>query len=275
MDQDLLKLIILKVLNKLKDNGLNAIHPQPFPIGVSNRHVHLSKDDLETLFGMGYELKVSRKISQPGQYAAIETVNLAGSKGCIENVRILGPLRKRTQIEIMRSDKYKLGVAPPVRESGDIKDSSGITIVGPKGSVQVKEGLIISRRHIHMTPLDASAFGVSDGDIVQVRAGSGRGLIFDQVVIRVREDFALEFHIDMDEANAAEVENGDQARLLVSKGDPNLMDMNNSEVLLLVTEDKVRQAWKNKKPLVVGKGSMITPLAKDTIKELGVEVIGT
>ena len=285
MELDLLKLIIVKTINKLKDNLLTTIHPQPIPIGVSNRHVHLSKEDLEVLFGAGYELKLKQKISQTGQYAAVETVNLAGPKGCIEGVRILGPLRQHTQIEILRSDKYKLGVSPPLRESGDTKNSSEMTIVGPKGSVHIKEGMILPRRHVHMTPLDASVYGVADGDIVQVSAGSGRGLIFDQVVIRVREDFVLEFHIDMDEANAAEVENGDQARLLVIKGNPNLTSvaaglgkrdtakLKETEVLLLITEDNVRQAWKEKKPLFAGKGAMITPLAKDTMRELGVEVI--
>lgn len=294
-----MKQIIYKVLDKLKDNALNAVHPQPFPIGVSNRHVHLSKDDLEALFGKGYELKVNQKISQPGQFAANETVNLAGPKGYIEKVRILGPLRKHTQVEIMRSDKYKLGVAPPLRESGDIKDSSGITIIGPMGSIHIKEGLIISRRHVHMTPADAAAYGVSDGETVQVRAGTGRGLIFDQVVIRVRDDFALELHIDMDEANAAEVENGDQASLLIGKSNMNALgvavaheksDMNVSgaamaneksslekiaslEALSLVTEDIVRQAWKSKTVLHVKKGYMVTPLAKDALKELGVELV--
>ena len=153
---DFIKQIVYKVMRKLKVNDAAAIHPQPFPIGISNRHVHLSRQDLEILFGNGYELNMSHKISQTGQFAATETVNLAGPKGCIEKVRILGPIRKQTQVEIMRSDKYRLGVDPPVRDSGDLKDSGAITIIGPNGSVHIDEGLIISQRHLHMTPADAA-----------------------------------------------------------------------------------------------------------------------
>ena len=214
---------------------------------------------------------MSHKISQTGQFAAYETVNLAGPKGCIEKVRILGPVRKHTQVEIMRSDKFKLGVNPPIRDSGDIKDSGAITIIGPCGSVHINEGLIISQRHVHMTPADAAAYGVLDGEIVQVKAGTNRAITFDQVLIRVREDFVLEFHLDVDEANASGVENGDEAFLVNFK---NKSLVNNDIISLsLITEDRVRQAWKEKKPLYLKKGSITTPLARDTARELGVELI--
>ena len=214
MEQDVLKTIISKILTKLTANSTMIVHPRPIPTGASNRHVHLSREDLDILFGEGYELKIQQSISQPGQFAAVETVNLAGPKGCIEKVRVLGPVRKQTQVEIMRSDKYKLGIYPPVRESGDLKNSAGITIVGPRGSVHIDEGVIISKRHIHMTPKDAQDYGVSDGEIVRVNVGNGRGLIFDQTVVRVAENAALAFHIDLDEANAAGVENGDPASII-------------------------------------------------------------
>lgn len=285
MDQDLLKAIIYKVICKLKDCNLTAIHPQFIPIGVSNRHLHLSQTDLEILFGAGYKLKPTQDLSQPGQFSAAETVNIAGPKGCLEKVRIIGPTRKNTQIEIMRSDKYKLGINPEIKESGDLKNSVGITIIGPRGSVEIKEGLIIAKRHIHMTEKDALAFKVCDGEIVQVKAGRDRSLIFDAVVVRVSDKFKLEFHIDMDEANAAEVENGDMSGLLVAKNPYESLkddiDFKSQTIerhqgkgtLSLITEESVRKAFKNKESLTVKKGYMITPLAKDVVKELGVEII--
>lgn len=277
MDQDLfkqhdfIKQIVYKVISKLKGNEVATIHPQPFPVGISNRHVHLSRQDLDVLFGSGYELNMSHEISQTGQYAAKETVNLAGPKGCIEKVRILGPVRKQSQVEIMRGDKYKLGVNPPVRDSGDLKGSGAITIIGPCGSVHINEGLIISQRHVHMIPAEAAFYGVTDGEFVQVKAGTNRGITFDNVLIRVREDFVLEFHLDVDEANASGVENGEEAFLINLKSKPS--GQSDIITLSLVTEDRVRQAWKDKKPLYLKKGSITTPLAKDTAKELGVELI--
>mgnify|MGYP000890868402 CR=1 FL=1 len=268
---DFIKQIVYKVMSKLKGNEVASIHPQPFPVGISNRHVHLSRQDLEILFGSGYELNKSHDISQTGQFAAKETVNLAGPKGCIEKVRILGPVRKQTQVEIMRSDKFKLGVNPPVRDSGDLKDSGAITIIGPRGSVHINEGLIIAQRHVHMSPADAILYGVSDGEFVQVKAGTNRGVTFDQVLIRVREDFVLELHLDIDEANAAGVENGEGAFLVTLKN--KIKEQSGIIALSLITEDEVRQAWKEKKPIYIKKGSITTPLAKDTAKELGVELI--
>lgn len=171
----------------------------------------------------------------------------------------------------MRSDKFKLGVNPPIRDSGDLKNSAAITIIGPCGSVHINEGLIISQRHVHMTPAEAAFYGVSDGELVQVKAGTNRAIVFDQVLIRVREDFVLEFHLDVDEANASGVENGEGAFLINFK---NKSPVDNDIISLsLVTEDRVRQAWKEKKPLYLKKGSITTPLAKDTARELGVELI--
>jgi putative phosphotransacetylase len=286
MDQkEILQAVIAKVLAKLTGYSLALVHPHPIPIGVSNRHIHLSQVDLEALFGPGYQLKPQKDLLQPGQYAAGEAVILAGPKGCIERVRVLGPVRKQTQAEISRSDAFRLGVTPPVRESGDLKGSCGITVIGPKGSVQLKEGLVIALRHIHMSPSDAKTYGVADGSRVQVKLAGERGVIFDQVSVRVNEQFVLEFHLDTDEANASGVNPGDAGFLLSCNSmmaprsdDPPRANTNTAvkamgDPLALVTEDMVRQAWKNKTALLVKDGGLITPLARDTIKELGVEVI--
>lgn len=184
------------------------------PVGVSNRHVHVSQASLERLFGSGYELQKVRDLSQPGQFAAAEMVTIVGPKRSIENVRILGPARSLTQVEISRSDGFTLGVHPPVRLSGHIEGTPGITIVGPRGEIHINEGLIVAARHIHMTPADAERFGVEDGEVVAVRAETPRPVVFQDVLIRVRDDFALDFHIDIDEANAAFLNTGDVATVL-------------------------------------------------------------
>ena len=185
------------------------------PVGISNRHVHLSQEDLERLFGEGYQLTNIKDLSQPGQFAAEETVTLVGPKGVLQRVRVLGPVRSKTQVEVSRTDAFALGVRPPVRDSGELNGSSGqVTVVGPKGAVTLSEGVILAERHIHMTPADAEAFGLKDKEIVKIRCGGDRGLIFDQVLVRVREDFTLDCHLDTDEANAAMMNNGDAEEML-------------------------------------------------------------
>ena len=174
---------------------------QRVPVGVSNRHVHLSREDLESLFGKGYELTRMKDLSQPGQYACKETVTLCGPKGAIEKVRILGPVRSQTQVEILTADCFKMGVKAEPKMSGELAGTPGITLVGPKGSVQTKEGLIIAQRHIHMTPADAGRFGVCDGQTVSIQADGIRGGVFGHVAIRVTETSGLECHIDTEEAN--------------------------------------------------------------------------
>lgn len=182
--------------------------------GVSARHVHISREHLDILFGEGYELTVMKDLSQPGQFASNEKVDIVSEKGTFKGVRILGPERKQTQVEVSLSDAMKLGLKAPVRDSGDVQNSPGITIVGPKGSVQLDQGVIVAMRHIHMTPTDAAEFGVSDKEIVQVRCGGERGLLFDNVLIRVNDAFALEMHLDTDEANAAMCKTGDTMELI-------------------------------------------------------------
>ena len=185
------------------------------PVGVSNRHIHLSKDDVETLFGAGYELTPMKDLSQPGQFACKETLTLIGpSLRPIENVRVLGPVRKASQVEISRTDSFVLKVKPPVRESGDIKGSAPVTIVGPKGVVTLKEGCIIANRHIHMSEEEGAAFGLKDGDYVTVEANGERRTTFYDVQGRVNKAFRLEMHIDTDDANAAGIGNGTKVKVI-------------------------------------------------------------
>ncbi|WP_027416968.1 phosphate propanoyltransferase [Aneurinibacillus terranovensis] len=184
------------------------------PIGVSNRHIHLSEKDLCTLFGEGYQLTNVKNLTQPGEFAADETVTIVGPKGQMNRVRILGPIRNITQVEISKSDSYVLGVNAPIRMSGDINGTPGLVIIGPKGRVALDKGVIIAMRHIHMNSNDAREFGVKDKEIVQVKTDGDRGLIFDHVVVRVSEKYALDFHIDTDEANAAGLKTGDMIELV-------------------------------------------------------------
>lgn len=172
------------------------------PVGISNRHIHLSQADLDQLFGAGYQLTPMKELSQPGQFACKETVTICGPKGAIEKVRVLGPVRKETQIEIVAGDCFKLGVKAPAKLSGDLAGTPGITVVGPRGSVQTAQGLIVAQRHIHMAPADAQSYGVQDGQIVKIRVSGLRGGIYDNVAIRVTTSSKLECHLDTEEANA-------------------------------------------------------------------------
>ena len=179
------------------------------PIGVSNRHIHLSVADLETLFGKGYELTPIKDLSQPGQYACKEVLTIVGpSMRPIENVRVLGPVRKTSQVEISATDSYVLKVKPPVRESGNIIGSAPLRIIGPKGIVELSEGCIIANRHIHMSPEDGARFGVKDGDYIDVDVNGKRRTRWFDVQVRVHKDFRLEMHVDTDDANAAGIGNG-------------------------------------------------------------------
>lgn len=209
--------IVKKVLSEM-DTPAAASAANEIPVGISNRHIHLTKEDLATLFGEGYELTPIKDLSQPGQYACKETCTLIGpSMRAIENVRILGPLRKASQVEISVTDSYQLKVKAPLRESGDVKGSAPITIVGPKGVLTLKEGCIIANRHIHMSPADAAHFGVKDGDYVNVDVNSGtKHTLWYDVQIRASEKFTLEMHVDTDDANAVGIKGG--ATVTIVKG---------------------------------------------------------
>lgn len=203
-DKDFVEKIVGKVMEEYNKGGKDGV-----PVGVSNRHIHLSKEDLETLFGKGYELTPLKDLSQPGQYACKELLTIVGpSLRPIENVRVLGPVRSDSQVEISRTDSFVLKAKPPVRESGDIKGSAPITIIGPKGVVSLKEGCIIANRHIHMSVEDGARFSVRDGDYVTVDVNGERRTTFYDVQVRVSDKFRLEMHVDTDDANAAGIGNG-------------------------------------------------------------------
>jgi len=187
------------------------------PIAISGRHLHLNRETMDLLFGKGSELEVHKEISQPGQFASKQKVNLIGPRNRIDGVRVLGPLRSKNQVEVSRTDEYKLGVDAPIRGSGKVEGSAPIVLEGPAGTVELSEGLICARRHIHMTPEDAKAFGVEKGDEVEVAiTGGPRDLTFGDVLVRVKSSYLLEMHIDTDEANAAELSNGAQGDLIYS-----------------------------------------------------------
>lgn len=184
-------------------------------VGVSNRHIHLNRADMDILFGTGSELTRMKDLGQPGQYAAEEIVTLRGNKGELGRVRVLGPLRSETQVEISVADGYLLGMKAPVRDSGQLKNTPGIEIIGPKGSVKKDRGVIVAKRHIHMTPEDARHYGLQDKQLVDVEIEGARGAVLKQVLIRVSDVYALEMHIDVEEANALGVKTGDTAYVML------------------------------------------------------------
>ncbi|HEY9577930.1 MAG TPA: phosphate propanoyltransferase [Pseudobacillus sp.] len=247
------------------------------PIAVSARHVHLSEQHLAALFGPGYTLQKKSNLSQPNQFAAEETVILSGPKGTIERVRVLGPSRHLTQVEVSQTDAFKLGLKPPIRQSGDIKDSSPVTVIGPKGSVYLNEGLIIAQAHIHMSPEDAKHFQVKDGQYVQVMVETERPMTIGRVRIRVSPSYRLEMHIDTDEANAGFIRTG-QAGKIIAAGEtpsvqvpPTLIEEKQEEGSVfdgrLLSQHEVKQL--DGTVIHVGKTTIITPLAKDIARELG------
>jgi putative phosphotransacetylase len=212
MDQDpeLAKRITADIAKRLERSK------SPIPVGVSNRHFHLCQEDWDKLFGKGTEPRKFRAVKQPGFWAAYETVAIEGPKGRIDNIRLVAPHRSKTQIEISKTDAQIIGLRPPIRDSGDLAGSAPVRIIGPKGTIEIKEGLILARRHIHFHPLEAQAMGVKDGEVVRVRAGLGgpRELVFEQVLCRVSDKFSMEFHVDTDEANAAWVKNADNVHIV-------------------------------------------------------------
>ena len=183
-------------------------------VEASGRHVHLTREAVERLFGVGHRLTPVKDLSQPGQFACSERVDLVGPKGTLKNVAVLGPERKECQAEISATDAIALGLKPPVRQSGDIKGSSPVTIKVGENTLELTEGLIIAQRHIHMTPDDAKRFGVTDGQSVGLKCLTNRPAILEDTVVRVSDKFACYVHLDYDEANAVGWKKGDRARLV-------------------------------------------------------------
>lgn len=205
---EMVKKVIAEMDSPANDEG-------DIPVGVSNRHIHLSKEHLDVLFGQGYELTPIKELSQPGQYACRELLTIVGpSLRPIENVRVLGPVRRESQVEISMTDSYTLKVKPPVRESGKIAGSAPITIIGPRGVVTLKEGCIIANRHIHMHTNDGLRYNVKDGDYVTVDVFGKKRTRWYDVQVRVSDAFALEMHVDTDDANAAGIGNGCKVKLV-------------------------------------------------------------
>ena len=179
------------------------------PVGLSNKHVHLSQEHIYKLFGEGHELTPTKDLGQPGQFACDEKVDLVGPKRTITGVRVLGPARKESQVELAFCDAITLGLGDiPVRDSGMLDGTPGLKLVGPKGEVQLDKGVIAAARHIHMHTKDAAEYGVKDKDMVKVPVEGQRGLVYDNVLIRVSDSYALEFHVDLEEGNAAGLKNG-------------------------------------------------------------------
>lgn len=213
MDQAMINQIVSQVIATLAKLSPEDEVEKGIPVGISNRHIHLCPSDCEKLFGWDHGLTRKKDLKQTGEFAAEETVTLVGRKGVLQGVRVLGPLRQVTQVEISRTDGFSLGINPPLRDSGEIAGSAGIVVVGPCGAITLTEGVICANRHIHMHTDDAKHFGVQDNDRVMVEVDGPRGCIFKNVLVRVRPSFCLEFHIDTDEANAVGLKNGDQVRL--------------------------------------------------------------
>ncbi len=206
---------ITALVNKVLENVKTESEEGDIPVGVSNRHIHLTREHVEALFGKGYQLTKIKELSQPGQFACKEQLTLVGpSMRAIEGVRVLGPERKKSQVEISRTDSFTLKVKPPVRESGDVAGSAPVTIIGPKGIVTLSEGCIIANRHIHMSVEEGEKYGVKDGEYVDVEMGGERRSLFYDVQVRVHPDFRLEMHVDTDDANAAGIGNGSKVKMI-------------------------------------------------------------
>lgn len=203
------------LLNEIVEEVINRVKKEAFiEVEASGRHVHLSREDVDKLFGKGYELTKLKDLSQPGQYACKERVTITGPKGSLKNVVVLGPCRANTQVEISLTDGSSLGLKAPIKQSGDLEGTLGIKISTENGEVELDKGLMVAKRHIHMKPCDAKKFDVCDNEVVQVKVMGQRPLIFDDVVVRVSESFETYMHIDYDEANACGYSKGTFAKII-------------------------------------------------------------
>ncbi len=229
-DPQMIRQVVEKVISEMKGGESASADPDVargrVPIGISARHVHLSKEDAERLFGKGHQLTPYRDLLQKGEFAAQETLALVGPRmRSIENVRILGPVRGNTQVEIALTDAVHLGLRPPVRPSGNHEGTPGILIVGPAGFVALEKGVIRANRHIHLSCADALALGLKDDDRVLVKVEGDRPLIYYDVQIRVKESFIAQMHLDTDDANAAGVRDGDRVKIILDEKECRVCDL--------------------------------------------------
>ncbi|MCG7434596.1 phosphate propanoyltransferase [Lysinibacillus fusiformis] len=280
MQEKLVQKIVEEVLQQVLKNQSSPPHDGKIPIGVSARHVHLAQAEVEQLFGENYQLTSKFELSQPGQFAAEETVVIAGPKGSIERVRILGPARSLSQVEVSWTDAMKLGIKPPLRISGDIQGSSPVTLIGPKGSVVLNEGLIIAQAHIHMSPEDSAKFNVMDGQSVQIKVEGIRPIILSNVVIRVSERYRLEMHIDTDEANAGLIQQGTVAEIVQHQVNEQPIPVKEQSPVVAKVEKPAIYHYDKKllsqlevleidaQEIVVPKKTIVTALAYDKLREL-------
>lgn len=245
----------------------------PIPVGVSNRHMHLTREILDVLYGPGFELTVYRNLRQRGEFASEQFVKMAGPKGVFEKVRILGPLREKLQIEISRTDSFALGLNPPLGVFTKLPEGQTVTLTGPKGTLTVNENVMLSRRHIHIRPQEAEQIGVRDQETVFVAPmnetgdpAQSRVVIFGNVLVRVKDTFVLEMHIDTDEANASGLESGDQVYVVQSSLRYNV----NLNGRRLVTENDVRKAIMQGQKIKIDKGMIVTPAAQELGKHRGI-----
>ena len=270
MDEKLIREIVANVLAQKKIESIRHL----VPIEVSARHVHLSKEDVERLFGVGYELTPDRPLSQPGQYLCKERVKLVGGKSEIANVAILGPIRSKTQVEISMTDARTLGISPPVRMSGDLSDAEDILIMAGNKHIEARRSTIVAQSHIHMKAAEAKRIGVSDGQHVKVSLNGARPVTFNRVTVRVSDEFAYSMHIDFDEANAAFVTEGMQGEIIsvcqnpASASVPLMPQVKNGQIYdseeKVITESIAKDICRRgKKQYFFPKGTIITPLAKD------------
>lgn len=292
MDRELNQKVRNLILVELAKAGVQYV-----PVAISNRHVHLCRADIDKLFGLGYQLKLQKSLSQPNQVACEEKITLVGPKGKIEDVRILGPQRKQTQVEVSFTDSFKLGTMPIVRMSGNLSGSPGIRLVGPQGGVELSSGLIISERHLHMSREEADAYGLKDGDAISIRKAGARPTVFEGVIVRSGEGHSLEVHLDTDEGNTAAINCGDlleivgrgQEQLLTTidapqkqtamiplqeqTKEPVKQTVKGGDAVVLITEEMVIAEYKNGvRHMQRGKRTLVTPLAKDKAYELGMTI---
>ena len=216
LNRNQLETLVKELMTRMGSTPTEEDQELGISVGISNRHIHLCQEDVEALFGSGYQLTIKKWLKQPGQYATAETVTIVGPKGSLANVRVLGPTREKSQLEISKTDSFALGVKAPINESGDLTHAGAVCVLGPKGMVTLKQNVIVAKRHIHMSPMDAAKFNVVNKQLVAIKTSGEREMIFMDTVIRVDDNFRLECHLDTDEANAASLKNGSKVTIIDS-----------------------------------------------------------